>query len=175
MSNSNKVVSANKDRIIVSYLDTQKIKIVQYDRTLVNDFQLYGKTYRTKQNQFYESDRLTNKQQFLYREVLYGLDAYEPHVVANMRSEHKIHIIQTQQKAQRLINKWKNELMQTVIKKCEKIFYKSQFMKDLCNFESVDDYETNSLSFRDLGINKSMIIDKLIEENLLPENYYKLR
>jgi hypothetical protein len=54
------------------------------------------------------------------------------------------------------------------------LFPKSQLIQELTADNSTSDKFVNTLSFKDLGISKVTIINKLISENLLPANFATL-
>lgn len=126
----------------------------------------------------YEIDSLTPYQNFLYRRLMFGIKAYKEEDIMNMSENKKKAIDALYKKAQTELNLWKqsitNELCNNLLKT---LFHKSVLATML-----VETYGTytnpnyfNTINFKDLGISKKDIINKLIFLKLLPENYYNLK
>jgi hypothetical protein len=85
-------------------------------------------------------------------------------------------IRKTQSRAQRLINLWKQEIVNNTVNEfLVTLFPQSKLINKLVtegNYTSQKDI--NPFSFKELGISQKMLIDKLVEWNILPVNFYQL-
>lgn len=136
---------------------------------------LYKSRPAQYQKQVIEYD-LTWKQNYLYKKAILGMEGVPVDIVPKLSPEQVKEIIREHNRVQRFLNEWKQEICSIKSNNLlEKLFPNSRFVKQL-----VTDYSkphckfTNTLSFKDLGVNKEMIIDKLIEKEFLPGNFYEL-
>lgn len=172
--NPNKAVQATKNGIIISYADDKKSTMVHYDRTLIQQQQLHGKPRSTRPLQPQDIP-FNDIQQFVYRKALYGLAVYTPEDVKTMEPREKFAIIRTQRKAQHLINVLKiDTINQTVRDLFGKFFWNSDQGKEFVDDKHTDYNEVCNMSFKDLGINKHMIAQKLIDSKVLPADFFQL-
>lgn len=169
MHNANKTVSANCKGIIISFSDVNKHRFLAYEH--VDKIQKYGKV----KYQPLEKRPLNKTQQRLYSEVIYGLHYYEEEKVAMMTESKRRQIVDSYRKAQKVLNRWKQQLVnQTVNNFLLSLFPKSPIVKQMVSLTSTDDEYIDNRSFKDLGITQKMVIEKLIEHQLLPNNFFKL-
>ena len=123
----------------------------------------------------YQKDPYSQKQNFLYRQAMYGLSAYNSKQVKTMNPEKKKFVIANQIKTQKILNTYKqkktNEITNSIFKV---LFPNSSFANDIIKHSRIDRNFINRLSFKELGISKQDIIDKLIIFNILPEDFVKL-
>ena len=138
----------------------------------VTDYQLRaGKTYMQ-----YEQDQYSQYQNYLYKRALYGLDALSQQELATMCSKKKQRIINVYKRAQVVLNKFKQEL--TI--KYTNLLFKTLFPKSpitdiLLSQTETDEKFKNTLTFKDLGIEKKDIITIFIAEGILPKNFLDLK
>ena len=138
----------------------------------VRNYQLYaGKTYVQ-----YEQDGFTSYQNYLYKRALYGLDALTEKELATMCSKKKQRIINVYKRAQVTLNKFKQ---QVTIKYSnaifETLFPNSPITQFLLADTEADEKFKNTLTFKDLGIEKKDIIAIFIAEGILPRNFFDLK
>jgi len=132
---------------------------------------------------------LSNEQRRLYSRLLIGLKYYSKQELYAMNSTTKNGIKKRNLKAQNIINLWKQEIMITMSNSIFKQYNLSEnetivddvtnkptiIKSNLCNRITKTDPEFRcTLSFKDLGINKEKIINKLMHEKLLPSNFMTL-
>ena len=124
----------------------------------------------------YEQDRYSAYQNYLYKRALYGLDALTEKELATMCSKKKQRIINVYKRAQVTLNKFKQEL---TIKYSNFIFQtlfpKSPMTQFLLADTETDERFKNTLTFKDLGIEKQDIITIFIAEGILPKNFLDLK
>ena len=89
----------------------------------------------------------------------------------------KAKLIQDQKETQLVLNRWKQQITDMQINKMlSGLFPNSKFVHDL-NLNNNDYYSDtliNYSTFKQLQISNKMIIDKLIETERLPLNFYNI-
>jgi len=137
----------------------------------IKDYQLYaGKTYMQ-----YETDGYSQYQTYLYKRALYGLDALTQQELATMCSKKKQRIINVYKRAQVVLNKFKQELtIQYTNLLFKRLFPNSPITDALLANTETDEKFKNTLTFKDLGIEKKDIISIFISEGILPKNFLSL-
>jgi hypothetical protein len=138
----------------------------------VRNYQLYaGKTYVQ-----YEQDGYTAYQNYLYKRALYGLDALTEKELATMCSKKKQRIINVYKRAQVTLNKFKQQVtIQYSNAIFNKFFPNSPITQFLLADTETDEKFKNTLTFKDLGIEKQDIIAIFIAEGILPKNFFDLK
>lgn len=142
----------------------------------LSEYQTKGNRY-VKHNIEYEKDKFNQYQNFLYKRALFGLSVYTEEEQSKMHWDKKKRIQKVHERAQEVLNKWKQLRTQELVSSllC-KLFYKSSFAKEFRE-KFANEYDPNYISpveFKYLGISKEQIIEKLIEEKILPGNFYQL-
>ena len=137
----------------------------------VRNYQMRSQTVMS-----YEQDGYTAYQNYLYKRALYGLDALSEAELATICSKKKQRIINVYKRAQVTLNKFKQQL---TIKYSnfifETLFPKSPITQFLLTDNETDDKYKNTLTFKDLGIEKQDIISIFIAEGILPKNFFDLK
>jgi hypothetical protein len=137
----------------------------------IKDYQLYaGKTYMQ-----YETDGYSQYQNYLYKRALYGLSALSEQELATMCSKKRQRVINVYKRAQVVINKLKQEFTIQYTNLLFKTLFPNSPLTDalLANTETDDKFK-NTLTFKDLGIEKKDIISIFIAEGVLPKNFLSL-
>jgi hypothetical protein len=120
-------------------------------------------------------ENLSAVQNELYKRCLMGLDFYTPQELYTMNSAKKSKIFNKHKAVQCLLNLWKQEIS---IEKTNSwlavMFPKSTLISDICNDKTISKKFTNTLSFKELGLTRDVVIDKLICNNMLPKNFISL-
>ena len=138
----------------------------------IRNYQLYaGKTYMQ-----YEQDKYSAYQNYLYKRALYGLDALEQKELTTMCGKKKQRIINVYKRAQVVLNKFKQELTIQYTNLLFKTLFPNSPITDalLANTETDEKFK-NTLTFKDLGIEKKDIISIFISEGILPKNFLSLQ
>jgi len=137
----------------------------------IKDYQLSaGKMYMQ-----YETDGYSQYQTYLYKRALYGLDALTQQELATMCSKKKQRIINVYKRAQVVLNKFKQELtIQYTNLLFKRLFPNSPLTDALLANTETDEKFKNTLTFKDLGIEKKDIISIFISEGILPKNFLSL-
>lgn len=172
MRNPHKTVSANSKGIIVSFGDVNKHKFIKYEPTAVEQIQLYG----TVKYQKIEQVGFNPIQEKLYAEAVYGLNFYTAEEIKTMPAEKKRSIMVLYTRVQRILNRWKQEIIwKQVDSLLISLFPRSPFSKFLSENDYYDRDLECPLSLRELGItSQAVIAEKLVENKLLPYNFFKL-
>lgn len=129
-------------------------------------------------NQVYEQDPFNSRQNFLYKRALIGVGIYNKKEIDEMSNEKLKRINKIHRKTQTILNLWKQEVL---IGKSNKLiaglFSVPQYglLKEILNDTAIDKEFVCTLSFKDLGITKNSVINRLITEKILPKNFYELK
>jgi hypothetical protein len=143
----------------------------------LSSYQKYGTSLNKKQVHF-EKDPFNSYQNFLYKRALFGLSVYGEEELGKMHWDKKKRIQKVHKRAQELLNTWKQELVNdwtsTLL---SKLFWHSKLVKDYQEkfAGNTDPSYISTVEFKDLGVTKTQIVDKLIKEKILPSNFYQLK
>lgn len=143
----------------------------------LSEYQNYGSNYQKKRYSEYERDEFNSYQNFLYKRALFGLSVYAEEELSTMHWDKKKRIQKVHQRAQNVLNLWKQELAnQWVATGLTEVFHHSQLVKDLVKIfaDHTDPDYISTLDFKGMDISKKDIVNKLIEEKVLPNNFYQL-
>lgn len=151
-----------------------RVQPVEYSGRL-SDYQLYGRPNQRFVE--YERDEFNSYQNFLYKRALFGLSVYSAEELSKMHWDKKKRIQKVHLRTQTVLNLWKQELINSTVNKIfATLFHHSSFVKDMIE-KFGDDTDPNYISkvnFKDLGIDKRQVVSKLIQEKILPANFYEL-
>jgi hypothetical protein len=165
-NNPNKTVSVSATGMIISFTDSNKHHFVKFEKI---------KHARKKQHEETETSVFTNKQQKMYLEAIYGLSIHPQEIVNRMPKNVVMKIITRCEIVQRVINRWKQEIVnESVDSFLLKLFPNSPVTKAMVNTNGYDDSIKSKMSFKELGVDQYKIAKKLVEEKLLPENFFNL-
>ncbi len=141
--------------------------------TQIEEFQ-----YKVNKRMQYERDEFNNHQNFLYKRALFGLTVYTPEELDKMHRDKKKRITKVSKHAQYVLNLWKQEIVIGMTN----LFFLNMFPDSPLTRELVTNYTlckdpdmVNTINFRDLGVRKKNIVDKLIMEGVLPRDFYQLK
>lgn len=177
MKNPNKVITAGPDNICVTYTDSHKHHWISYDaKQRIEELQLYGNTYKGKSYQDTGTLHLNSKQVKLYRVSVYGVEALTEEEIKDLNFSQSLKITRMQNRCQRLINQWKQQITSKMVNEfLQKMFPKSKFIQAITSdSDYTSDKDINPLTFRELGITQEMLVNKLIEWKILPQNFYQI-
>lgn len=165
--NPNKTVSANSKGINISFTDKNKHKFVYYtDKRTKSESPRY---------QVYDCPEFNELQNKIFMQTIYGISYFKSEDVMTM-SEDKIREIKSISiRAKYIINNFKQEV---VYKKVDalmlKLFPKSPITKAFINTKGVDPSLECIVKADDLKLSNTLIAKRLMEEKLLPENFFNL-
>jgi len=162
-----------KDQLI-KQLRSRSEKV--YSDGKILDYRLYGdRKHRSfLPPQQFESDALNPVQSFLYKRALKGLEVYTKKEIREMNKEEKHKIIKMYSRTQKELTLWKHKLTIAASDEILALLPNSMLARALVNYDCLDITTDNSFSFRDLGIKKTDIIQKLHEVGILPANFYDI-
>lgn len=148
---------------------------VNYDGKL-GSYQRYGNKLQRQPLQ-YERDPFNSYQNFLYKRALFGLSVYTQEELEKMHTDKKKRVEKVHGRAQSILNLWKQELAgQWTVKILNTLFWHSELVKEFGQkFGNETDPEyISKVDFKSLGVSKVDIVNKLIQEKILPNNFYQL-
>lgn len=117
--NPHKTVCAGTEGIVISFRDANKHRFISYDNSLVDEIQTTGKV----KYQDIEQPLFNKTQQELYAETVYGLSYYSDKDVKKMSKTKKFRVITRYSKAQRVLNRWKQEIVYEKVDKLLLTFF----------------------------------------------------
>jgi hypothetical protein len=109
---------------------------------------------------------------------MYGLGVYSSEEVERMRPEKKARIKRVHFRCQQILNIWKQQICNEFTNKLFMHFFPNRELAQLFFVKYKDTTDSgfmNTLNFKDLGISKKQIVDKLITEGVLPKDFYTLK
>lgn len=134
------------------------------------------KTYANSEYQPHDISFLNQYQNHLYHRAIFGLSIYTQDEIKNMHSKKRKRIIKVSKRTQSVLNTWKQEIIIAMTNKFfSDIFPDTDITKALLSDSSTDPSVKCNLSFKLLKINKPTIIQKLLCEGILPENFHTLK
>lgn len=142
---------------------------------------------RYQANRYQDRVWMNDYQHKVYRTALLGLKAFTKEELFKMTAEMKEKIVLFYEKAQKVLNRWKQQVMNELFEQlcsidCGNFAYnpfKKVFDDTVIGVKkfgkAVDDTFECTLTFAQLKITREQIIQKLIEEEILPENFYQIQ
>jgi len=135
------------------------------------------KMERVSENSRFERDAFNATQNFLYKRAMFGLSVYSPEEVEKMNFDKKKRIIKVHKRCQGILNIWKQRLCNEYTNRIFETFFPNTEMGKffyVTHCDTVDPSFMNTLNFKDMGISKQVIVEKLIIEGILPKNFHSL-
>jgi hypothetical protein len=169
--NLNKTICARQNGILISYRESKyKTSFTEY----VQNVQLNGTT--KYQNIEHDAEKTLNPlQERLYRQAIYGLSIYTSEELNNLSNKEKTIIKTRQTKTQKILNLWKQEICNEMSNKfLSVLFPNSKLVKNIVEMDDTDEFYTNLFSFKDLKLDKFKIVQKLIDSDILPIEFFEL-
>lgn len=171
-TNPHKTVCATSRGIVTSFRDSYKHKFITYDKqSPLYSLQVYARV----KYQEVEKPVFNKVQQQLYAEIVYGLNYFSEEEKTTMPAKKRFSIMQSYKKAQRVLNYWKQELVNhraDVI--MQKLFPNSPVTKVFVRTQGCNNDYVDTHTFKELGINQIMIAERLVSAKLLPADFFKL-
>lgn len=167
--NLDKTVSAQADGIIISYRESNKYQFMAYQDG-------HASKKPVKKYQAITKPVFNRIQQKIYAETVYGLNAYTHEQIVSMPKLKRQMIISRHSKVQQVLNQWKQELASAKVDSLLSfMFPRSSVIKA---FVKINGYEKEMMdrhSFKELGLDQEKIAQKLIDVNLLQQDFFTLR
>jgi hypothetical protein len=141
------------------------------------DLQDFGRSYFKKSTEtVYEVDPYNRTQNLIYKRTMFGLNLYSKEELKAMHPAKIKKIKKTHRKAQHVLNIWKQEKVIETTNVIFSIFNKSPLCSEIIQAYSEPDPKfVSRVSFKELGITKQDIVDKLLQEKVLPYNFETLK
>jgi len=155
--------------------ERSSVRGVEYNG-MMSEYQLTGNTLNGKKVGLTVHNSLNNYQNFLYNRVMFGLSVYSQEEIRDMHWEKRKRIVKVQKRAKEVLNVWKQQIANVMTMRFfERVFPKTEFTAYF--IETVNDVDpkfNGTLDLKLLGITKKDIVNKLITEGILPNNFYQL-
>lgn len=136
-----------------------------------SSLQEFGSSYKGKRYSQYEQDPYTEQQNFIYKRAMFGLKMYNLDELKSMHWQKKKRIKKVHKKTQDELNIWKQEKLITITNSVIGLF-NSRLADDIVtNYSDPDPKFISTLSFKDLGIEKKDIVDRLVEKGILSKEF----
>lgn len=172
-----KTIRCTKRGIQIFYEQTEQAVSVFYEEKGLSDIQLIGNKLNGISYQSAGSSVFNNQQNKLYKRLIYGIEAMTKSELVELSTMEIRQINRDHRKAMKVLNAWKNQVVSSYVDKLfGEMFWNSSIAEEMINFSKEDDYEDqeNTLSFKDLGLSKKQVAGKLIENGLLPVNFFQM-
>lgn len=129
-------------------------------------------------NSRFEKDAFNAYQNFLYKRAMFGLSVYTPEELEKMNPDKKKRIQKVHLRCQQVLNIWKQQICNQFTNNLFRTLFPTRDEAKLffvTHAQTVDPMFTNTLNFKDMGVRKEHIVYKLIQEGVLPKNFYSLK
>lgn len=139
--------------------------------------QEFGRAYfKRNDKQVYEIDPYNSRQNFLYKRALYGLSIYTPEEIKVMSYKKRERIEKVHKRTQHELNMFKQNRLIELTNSIFSMFNKSTLCKELISTYSAPDPKfLCKVSFKELGISKDDIVNRLIDKKILYHNFHSLK
>lgn len=147
------------------------------DRTCTQTFKDFESLNGVLKEQNYSQKHcdLSEYQNFLYKRAMYGTKAYPEQEVKEMFWQKRNRIKKVHKRTQKILNLFKQEKLIEQTNAIFGMFSHSDTVNDLLESGSDSDAEFFcNLSFKDLNITKTDIVERLTVEGILPKNFQTL-
>ena len=138
-----------------------------------SSFQEFGSSYKGKRYSQYEQDPYTEHENFIYKRALFGLKMYTPEELQAMHWQKKKRINKVHRRTQNELNLWKQEKLITITNKVIGLFSTGLAQDIISNYSEPDPKFKSTLNFKDLGIEKKQIINRLVAKGILSKDFIK--
>ncbi len=142
-----------------------------------SDLQAYGNNFQGRKYGNKQYDSLSDYQNFLYNRALFGLSVYTQEEIKEMRWDKRKRIVKVHKRAQSVLNVWKQQIINACTNKFfERWFPGTPITNTLLKMsEEIDENYINKMPFKSFNITKMQVINKLIEEGILPSDFHTLK
>lgn len=138
-----------------------------------SSFQEFGSSFNGKRYSQYEQDPYTEYQNFLYKRALFGLKMYTPEEIRTMHWQKKKRIKKVHKRTQNELNVWKQEKIISITNQVIGLFSTRLADDIVTNYSEPDPKFISTMSFKDLGIGKKDIINRLLDKGILSNDFRK--
>ena len=167
MYNPQKTITCSSKGIIVNYLSKKQVSIfMPYKNSVIED---------RKINQSVRKD-FNAEQHKMYSLLIHGLKALTEEEIKDLSVKDKVLIQTNHIKVQKALNIWKHELSHNISSSfLEKMFPHSKLVRNVVKMVDCEDDFVNTCTFKQLGLDKFKIAEKLIELKFLPNDFFELK
>ena len=163
---------------MLSQEQLQQIKLSEAKAKLSKRVERYQYLGLYDEYQLHPKSIINSFQYSKFKRVLHGLKVYKPEEVRKLHWDKKRRITRVWKRAQKELNAWKQMLCNKKINHYLSTTFKhsslAQYIASFPPEEVLDDY-TNTMTFKELGINYEDVILKFMSLGLLPRNYFTIK
>jgi len=161
---NSKTISCDSTKMTVCYTDTNKHFVYHYQ----NDKQVIKPIEKKRFN-------FNPNQQRLFRQALFGINQYNAKTLNKMDFNEKLLINRMHNRAAVVLNQWKKELADDVVDAFLLVFFpNSKLAKKLTEPINVIPEGIQMADFKELGVTPYQIAQKLVDNKVLPQNFFQL-
>lgn len=175
--NSIKTIRCTERGIRIFYEKSEQVVSVFYEEKGLSDIQLSGNKLNGVSYQSVGSSVFNTQQNKLYKRLIYGVEAMTKSELVELSTAEIRQINREHRQAVKVLNAWKNQIVASYIDALfGQIFWHSSIAESMVKFSKEDDYEDleNTLTFKELGLSKKEVASKLIENGLLPVDFFQI-
>jgi len=132
-------------------------------------YKLYGHERQTCIETLY-----SEYQNFLYKRAMYGLSVYKAQELRKMHPAKKQRVQNLQKKAEDVLNKWRQEMINEMTNRVFSMFHQSKLANEIVKESFTDSEFQSTIKLKDLRITKEATVKRLIDTGVLPSNFYEL-
>lgn len=172
-----KTIRCTKRGIQIFYEQSEQGVSVFYEEKGLSDIQLNGNKLNGISYQSVGSSVFSSQQNKLYKRLIYGIEAMTKSELIDLSTVEIRQINRDHRRAMKVLNAWKNQVVSSYIDTLfGELFWHSTIADAMIKFSQEDDYEDleNTLSFKELGLSKKQVASKLIENGLLPVDFFQM-
>lgn len=177
MNKTIKTIRCTERGIQIFYEHSKRSVSVVYEEKGLSDIQLNGNKLNGISYQSIGSSVFTTQQNKLYKRLIYGVEAMTKSELVELSTVEIRQINRDHRRAVKILNAWKNQIVASYIDKLfGEMFWHSTIAESMVKFSKEDDYEDleNTLTFKELGLSKKQVAGKLIENGLLPVDFFQI-
>jgi hypothetical protein len=114
-------------------------------------------------------------QNLLYRRALFGLKAYTEKEIKKMHKQKRERIVNIHKKAQTSLNIMKQERINNMTNSFFNFWFpKCAITKSILEMTSTDKSFFNTMQLKDIGIDKEHVINRFIDDGILPKDFHNI-
>jgi hypothetical protein len=177
MNKTIKTIRCTERGIQIFYEQSKRSVSVVYEEKGLSDIQLNGNKLNGISYQSIGSAVFNTQQNKLYKRLIYGVEAMSKSELVELSTAEIRQINRDHRRAAKILNAWKNQIVASYIDKLfGELFWHSTIAESMIKFSKEDDYEDleNTLTFKELGLSKKQVATKLIENGLLPVDFFQM-
>jgi hypothetical protein len=143
--------------------------------SVYSDFQTLGYSLQERKHYAQQEPRYSEYQDFLYKRAMFGLKVYSSEELSTLHWQKKKRIIKVQKRTQTELNLFKQTKFIELTNKFLSVFSHSKMANDLLElYSEPDENFVCNMTFKELGITKTNVVNHFLKTGLLPNNFHFL-